>query len=77
MNVLVPTDSVRSKQRIRVLSRPTKVVVGPLQEVKLKMFVVMASNLNEWKCLTLLVLNCCDNGGSKYISAMVHDFSAR
>lgn len=71
-NLRFHTDSVRKKQRMRVLNKVTIVVAAPRQECRLEGFVVEPSELIEWKCVTLLVLQCCDNAGGRNISAMVH-----
>lgn len=53
-SVSVTVDSVEREKRMKVLHEAIKVVIGFLQEYKLKGFFVKTSELVEWKSLHLV-----------------------
>lgn len=59
IDVRVPTGLVRRVRRMMAVHEALKIVVGPLQECKLKGFLVKNEKLVERRCIPLLVKYYC------------------
>lgn len=66
-------DSMSQKQRLRVLHKVIGFLAGRLHEHELKLFVVEAKGLFEWKCVPLLIFYYCDLPECKSMSPAQYD----
>lgn len=67
--VHVTADLKRREKWTGFLHEALKVVVRPLQECKLKAFVVKPGEVKKWRCVPQLVLYCCDIPNGMNMSA--------